>query len=120
MLIEVEIIDRIYHNIEDFCEANGFDVNEYVLNAIVERYNIDKYGDLNEKLVSKVEEKKKPKVKIEEKVPILDELPQEDKKDEIKEVIVTKEEDKKDITVLPETEKKEEKPKRTRRTLKTK
>lgn len=53
MIVEIDIIDRIYHNIQEFCEINGFNIIEYMSDAIVERYNLDKYGDLNEKLVKK-------------------------------------------------------------------
>ena len=43
MTVEIEIIDRVYYNIEDFCEVNGLDVREYMSNAITERYNLDKF-----------------------------------------------------------------------------
>lgn len=173
MLVEVDIIDRIYRNIEDFCCVNGLDVNEYIINAIVERYNLDKYGDLNEKLV-KIETKVEsdslnryihiktgnPYSVITDNFMFKDngewcrglvlykseyynsdgeyfartkedfcknfieesamKISPKENKEETNEVVIVKEEDKKDITVLSETEKKEEKPKRTRRTLKTK
>ena len=61
MTVEVELINRIYTNLCEFCDANGLDVQEYMSNAITERYNLDKYGDLNEKLAKK--EEKKPTTK---------------------------------------------------------
>lgn len=72
MTVEIDIIDRVYYGIVDFCEVNEFDVKEYMSDAVMEKYNIDKYGDLNEKLVKKVE--KKPTVrkpKKEQKVEII-------------------------------------------------
>ena len=55
MTVEIEIIDRVFYGIEDFCSVNGLDVKEYMSDAIMEKYNLDKYGDLNEKLVKKVD-----------------------------------------------------------------
>ena len=55
MTVEIEIIDRVFYGLEDFCSANGLDVKEYMSDAIMEKYNLDKYGDLNEKLVKKVD-----------------------------------------------------------------
>ena len=69
MTVEIEIIDRVYHNIEDFCNVNGLDIKEYMSDAITEKYNLDRYGDLNEKLTKK--EEKKPSTrstKKEEKI----------------------------------------------------
>ena len=54
MTVEIEIIDRVFYGLEDFCSANGLDVKEYMSDAIMEKYNLDKYGDLNEKLTKKV------------------------------------------------------------------
>ena len=53
MTVEIEIIDRVFYGLEDFCSANGLDVKEYMSDAIMEKYNLDKYGDLNEKLAKK-------------------------------------------------------------------
>ena len=54
MTVEIEIIDRVFYGLEDFCSANGLDVKEYMSDAIMEKYNLDKYGDLNEKLAKNV------------------------------------------------------------------
>ena len=54
MTVEIEIIDRVFYGLEDFCSANGLDVKEYMSDAIMEKYNLDKYGDLNEKLAKKM------------------------------------------------------------------
>ncbi len=57
MIVEVYIIDRIYQNIEAFCRANGKNLLEYMGDAIIDRYNLDRYGDLNEKIIKKVPSK---------------------------------------------------------------
>ena len=50
MLIELELIDRIYYDIKDYCESKGTDIAEYIINTVEDRFYIDKYGDLNDKL----------------------------------------------------------------------
>ena len=95
MRVEIELIDRIYNNICDFCEANGVDAYEYMSDAITEKYNLDKYGDLNEKLVGKSVKSQKnslKKVKNENdiredtKTQIVEDRPTEEKKEEAKQV----------------------------------
>lgn len=47
----IEIDDRLFRDISAFCEANTGRLpgpEEYVRNAVRERYFKDKYGDLNE------------------------------------------------------------------------
>lgn len=123
MKIEIDIIDRIYYNIEDFCAANGTDVATYMADAVVERYNLDKYGDLNEKIKPKTPEKetkprktvsKAPTVqKAEEKVEPVVETPREEKPEEVKPI--------ENISEKPDNvEISSEKPKHTKRTLKAK
>lgn len=123
MTVEIEIIDRVYYNIEDFCKVNGFDIKEYMSNAITERYNLDKYGDLNEKLVKK-EEKKPSTRRTKKEEPIVEVKPVEvTAEQKIEEVKIEKpvEEVKTVVTGTIKVEPIiEEKPKRTRRTLKTK
>lgn len=113
MVVEIDIIDRVFRNIEDFCETNGLDINEYMSNAVMERYNLDKYGDLNDKLVKKedVKEVVKPVI-IEEKTEEIVEEP----------VKVSVEEKPVDIPVKTEEAVivQDDKPKRKKRTLKTK
>lgn len=117
MIVEIYIIDRIYYNIQELCEINGFNVMEYMSDAIIERYNLDKYGDLNEKLVKK--EEKKPstrRIKKEESVIVTKPVEiVEEKKASIVEKTV---ENIKPMEIVETVV--EEKPKKTRRTLKTK
>lgn len=123
MTVEIEIIDRVYYNIEDFCEVNGLDVREYMSNAITERYNLDKYGDLNEKLAKK-EEKKPSTRRTKKEEPIDDVKPVKiTTEQKIEEVEIKKpiDEVKAVVTDIVKVESIiGEKPKRTRRTLKTK
>lgn len=136
MVVEIDIIDRIYSGMEKFCEVNNIDIVEYMQDAVIDRYNLDKYGDLNEKLIkkeNKQEKKEEPSIR-----PLLNpvhEVLSDDVKTNLtnvyKEIAETelsdvKEEEVNKIT-MPEPEIKvetvkinEENPKRTRRTLKVK
>ena len=127
MTVEIEIIDRIYHNIEDFCSVNSIDIKEYMSNAITERYNLDRYGDLNEKL-SKKEKKISEKHKKEEgENDNSKSLKTEEIKNGIADKIINTESLKETLDLNKTTDvdvnakdTTEEKPKRIRRTLKTK
>ena len=121
MKTEIEIIDRIYYNIEAFCKTNGKDLSEYMADAVVERYNLDRYGDLNEKMVKKETPKKATTRKTVKKPEIEIEIPKVEEKVQqsvVEEKPTVKIEEKPTIveTVAPTIE---EQPKKTRRTLKT-
>ena len=80
MKITIEIVDRNYEQIKEFCEFNKITIDEYIVNCVENDFFIRKYGDLNEKVSptekkteiikeeTKVEKKKpgRPKKKIEE------------------------------------------------------
>lgn len=55
--MEYYIEDKLYYKIQDYCEYNSIDLNEYVNDCIVKQFNIDRYGDLNEILDGKKDEK---------------------------------------------------------------
>lgn len=59
MEIKIEIIDRVYNEIEDMCNFNGITIEDYVLKAVMDNYYIMKYGDLNTKFKKNDEEKMK-------------------------------------------------------------
>lgn len=65
----IEIDNRLYKNIEGWCEVNGIDIGQYITKALTERITLDKYGDLNDKIIVKhdesvkEEEAEKPVVK---------------------------------------------------------
>ena len=50
--MEININDRLYFNIQEYCKYNEIDDNEYINDCIVKQFNIDKFGDLNEILVN--------------------------------------------------------------------
>lgn len=56
---QIEIDNRLYSNIEAFCQANALEPSYYIHKVLRERLAIDKYGDLNEKF-RKVEEHPTP------------------------------------------------------------
>lgn len=69
----LSINDRLFYDIQEYCNKNDLDMREYLVELIEERHMINKYGDLNEiipKVIeeSKVEVKKRgrPKKKVEE------------------------------------------------------
>lgn len=80
MKITIEIVDRNYEQIKEFCDFNKITIDEYIVNCVENDFFIRKYGDLNEKVSptekkteiikeeTKVEKKKpgRPKKKIEE------------------------------------------------------
>lgn len=64
----VEINDRLYNEFVSWAQANNMndnDMQKYIEKAFRDKFTIDKYGDLNEKLTK--EEPKKVDKKIESK-----------------------------------------------------
>lgn len=58
-----DIDDRLYNDLCLWAKANNMndeDIKKYINKAIREKFNLDKYGDLNDKIVKK-EPVKKPK-----------------------------------------------------------
>lgn len=47
MEFSVNIIDRIYNNLTDYCTLCNKDINEYICECIENRLYVDMYGDLN-------------------------------------------------------------------------
>lgn len=128
MTVEIEIIDRIYHNIEEFCGVNSIDIKEYMSNAIIERYNLDRYGDLNERL-SKKEKNTSDGLTKEEKNDNCKSHKTEETKNNTTDEIISSEtmKESSDLNKMPNADVNENakdtteaKPQRIRRTLKTK
>ena len=68
MNITIDIIDRVYKQIKEMCDYNNISVEKYIVDCVMDNFNILKYGDLNEKINPKEkEEKVEEKPKIEEK-----------------------------------------------------
>lgn len=100
--MEIILDDRIYYNIQEYCDFNQIDVNEYITDCIIKQFNIDRFGDLNEII---------KKQKNNEIV----------KEDNINEIIETKIEIiNTNVNDVPNTEVVKEIKKPTKRTLKTK
>ena len=52
-MVKIDIDDRLYKDLIDWATLNGLsktDIKNYINKAIRDRLNLDKYGDLNEKL----------------------------------------------------------------------
>ncbi|MBO6243371.1 MAG: hypothetical protein J6O41_02230 [Clostridia bacterium] len=61
MEITIEIIDRNYEQIKEFCEFNKITIEEYIVQCVEDDFFTRKYGDLNEKLNNpKIREKLLP------------------------------------------------------------
>ena len=58
MRITIEVDDKLGDNIKRFCKLNNMTYTEYLSKIIEEKFNIDRFGDLNEKI-----NKKKPVLK---------------------------------------------------------
>lgn len=82
-MIKIDIDDRLYKDLIDWATLNGLsktDIKNYINKAIRDRLNLDKYGDLNEKLkkneinpqVENKEEKDVSSINKEIIIPILD------------------------------------------------
>ena len=68
MEITVQIVDRNYDQIKEFCEYNNIDIGEYIVQCVEDDFFTRKYGDLNEKL-KKEEPKKVEEIKETETKP---------------------------------------------------
>lgn len=56
MVINIEISDRDYRDIELYCNVNGLVLNDYISNIIMETHYCNKYGDLNTMMEKVTEE----------------------------------------------------------------
>lgn len=59
MKVSISIDKKIIDNVKTFCKLNKRHYLDYITSAIEERLALDMYGDLNEKIKTKIE----PKVK---------------------------------------------------------
>ena len=94
MEITIEIVDRNYEQIKEFCDFNNIKIEDYIVQCAEDDFFTRKYGDLNEKMnkenkeeiskedVIKTEKKKvgRPKKKIQETTIIEKETPIEEPK----------------------------------------
>lgn len=103
MRITIEVDDKLGENIKRFCKLNDMTYTEYLSKIIEEKFNVDRFGDLNEK-VKKKQPVSQPVEHIEEEVKPEKEVSPETYTEEKK---------------VPELNKTEE-PKKTKRQLKIK
>lgn len=54
----LRINDRLFYDIQEYCNKNDLDMGEYLVELIEERHMINKYGDLNEIIPKAIEESK--------------------------------------------------------------
>ena len=54
----LKINDRLFYDIQEYCNKNDLDMMEYLVELIEERHMINKYGDLNEIIPKAIEESK--------------------------------------------------------------
>lgn len=69
-MIKIDIDDRLYKDLIDWATLNGLskvDIKNYINKAIRDRLNLDKYGDLNEKLKKN---ENKPQVENKEEIDV--------------------------------------------------
>ena len=62
--MNIEINDRLYNDFVAWAKANNMsddDMRKYIEKAFRDRFTLDKYGDLNDKIVEVKTEEKKPK-----------------------------------------------------------
>lgn len=99
-MTKIDIDDRLYKDLIDWATLNGLsktDIKNYINKAIRDRLNLDKYGDLNEKIkqneikpqVENKEKKDVPSINKEIIIPILElendvKEEKEEKDDEVK------------------------------------
>lgn len=67
MKITIDIIDRNFIQINEFCDFNKINIKDYIVQCVEDDFFTRKYGDLNEKLKQPKEEKSK-EVKTENKL----------------------------------------------------
>lgn len=63
----IEIDNKLYKDILQWCEVNGVDYLKYIEKTLRERLATDKYGDLNEKMNKKTSVKEKKEETVAEK-----------------------------------------------------
>lgn len=108
----IELDNRLYKDIVQWCEINGVECIKYIEKTLRERLATDKYGDLNEKIEKKFSVKEKEEIMVEKPdTEVINNM-----KENKTEVVEEKENDNKKETLLVS----EEPVVKKKRTLKTK
>ena len=56
----INIDDRTAESLKEFCKTNNIKVNDYLSKIVVDKFMIDRYGDMNKMLSPKVPTALKP------------------------------------------------------------
>lgn len=56
----INIDDRTAESLKEFCKTNNLKVNDYLSKIVVDKFMIDRYGDMNKMLSPKVPTALKP------------------------------------------------------------
>lgn len=65
MSITTKLTDKLEKEIRDFCRLNGLQLGEYVAKCIEKQFNLDRYGDLNERFLPiEIPKKDEPVIRI--------------------------------------------------------
>ena len=83
MELTINIIDRNYEQIKEFCDFNKIKIEDYVVQCAEDDFFIRKYGDLNEKLLKPKESSKNEEVVIKKEAKPLLEVSQEKPKKKV-------------------------------------
>ncbi len=75
MQITIDIIDRNYEQIKEFCDFNKITIEDYIVQCAEDDFFTRKYGDLNEKLTKPKEQPKVEETPPQEVKQILEETP---------------------------------------------
>lgn len=60
MKFTINIDDRTAESLKEFCKTNNIKVNDYLSKIVVDKFMIDRYGDMNKMLSPKVPTALKP------------------------------------------------------------
>ena len=81
MEVTIDIIDRNYEQIKEFCDFNKISIEDYIVQCTEDDFFTRKYGDLNEKINQmKPKEEQKPPMEEKKKEIVKDEEKTEKKK----------------------------------------
>lgn len=84
MVLEIDLNERLFKNILNYCEVNNLDVNDYVASIISNGFYTDTWGDMNQMLnkpTEVVEEKKQDIIQEKENklsATIIEKVPQDE------------------------------------------
>ena len=114
-IIRFKIEDRIGDEIRNFCKLNHVSISDYVADAVIEKLNLDKYGDMN--MIKKQSETERTKYSVDVKVNN-DTVNENNHVEEVKETVTDN--DKKQTDSLRDAVIEKEHPKQRRRLLNAK